>query len=197
MGRIAKITNQQILDAAREIFLEQGFGASTLEIAQKAGISEASIFKRFSTKEELFLASMGIPEKSPWGKKLDAVVGKGNLKQNLSDLSLEILEFNRQVMPRLMMLRSRGNLLPEMFNRADSRPSRDLKTFTKFLEKEIENGRIRPCDPQTIAMILLGSLMNFVFLEQMHPKGDVPADEQKFVQNLVEIVWQGISPMVD
>jgi hypothetical protein len=70
-----------------------------------------------------------------------------------------------------------------------------LKTFTKFLEKEIENGRIRPCDPQTIAMILLGSLMNFVFLEQMHPKGDVPADEQKFVQNLVEIIWQGISPI--
>ncbi|MEO3704046.1 helix-turn-helix domain-containing protein [Trichormus azollae] len=31
------------------------FGASTLEIAQKAGISEASIFKPFSTKEELFL----------------------------------------------------------------------------------------------------------------------------------------------
>jgi AcrR family transcriptional regulator len=174
MGRIAKITNQQILDAAREIFLEQGFGGSTLEIAQKAGISEASIFKRFSTKEELFFASMGIPEKSSWVKKLDALVGKGNLKQNLIDLSLEILEFNRQVMPRLMMLRSRGNLFPEMFNRADSRPSRDLKTFTKFLEKEIENGRLRPSDPQTIAMILLGSLMNFAFLEQMHPKGACP-----------------------
>lgn len=194
MPRTPKITNEQILDAAREIFLEQGFGASTLEIAQKAGISEASIFKRFSTKEELFFASMGIPEKSPWGKKLDALVGKGNLKQNLIDMSLEILEFNRQVMPRLMMLRSRGNLIPEMFNRADSRPSRDLKTFTNFLEREIAQGRLRPCDPQTIAMILLGSLMNYVFLEHIHPTGERPTDELLFVQNLIEIVWQGISP---
>jgi AcrR family transcriptional regulator len=197
MARTPKITNQQILDAAREIFLEQGFGASTLEIAQKAGISEASIFKRFSTKEELFFASMGIPEKSPWGQKLEALVGKGKLKQNLIQLSLQILEFNRQVMPRLMMLRSRGKAIPEMLHRADSRPSRDLKTFTHFLEREIEQGRLRPCDPQTLAMMFLGSLMNFVFLEQMHPEGDVPVDEKMFVQNLVEIVWQGISPIED
>lgn len=195
MARIAKITNQQILDAAREIFLEQGFGASTLEIAQKAGISEASIFKRFSTKEELFFASMGIPEKSPWGKKLNTLVGKGNLKQNLVELCLQILEFNRQIMPRLMMLRSRGNAISEMLSRADSRPSRDLKTFTNFLEKEIEQGRLRSGDPKTIAMILLGSLMNYVFLEQIHPTGDVPADEQTFVHNLVDIVWEGIAPI--
>lgn len=195
MARTPKITNQQILDAAREIFLEQGFGASTLEIAQKAGISEASIFKRFSTKEELFFASMGIPDKSPLGQKLDALVGKGNLKQNLRDLSLEILEFNRQVMPRLMMLRSRGNWLPEILKRVDSRPSRDLQIFTNFLEREIEQGRLRSSDPKTIAMILLGSLMNYVFLEQMHPSGDAPTDEQIFIQNFVEIVWEGIAPI--
>ncbi|MFM2062771.1 MAG: hypothetical protein RLZZ507_2441 [Cyanobacteriota bacterium] len=197
MARIPKITNEQILDAAREIFLQQGFGASTLEIAQKAGISEASIFKRFSTKEELFFASMGIADKSPLLKELDTLVGKGNLKQNLIHLCLQILELNRQIVPRLMMLRSRGNALPEMTNRPDSRPIRDLKTFTNFLAREIEQGRLRPSDPQTTAMILLGSLMNYVFLEQMHPTGDIPADESIFVQNLVEIVWQGIAPTQD
>ncbi|WP_338026860.1 helix-turn-helix domain-containing protein [Trichormus azollae] len=157
MARTQKITNQQILDASREIFLQQGFGGSTLEIAQKAGISEASIFKPFSTKEELFFASMGIPEKSPLVKELEALSGKGNLKQNLIQVCLQILEFNRQVVPRLMMLRSRGTAMPEMINRPNSRPSRDLKIFTNFLEKEIEQGRLRPRDPQTIAMILLGS----------------------------------------
>ncbi|TAE55700.1 MAG: TetR/AcrR family transcriptional regulator [Nostocales cyanobacterium] len=197
MARIPKITNQQILEAAREIFLEQGFGASTLEIAQKAGISEASIFKRFPTKEELFFASMGIPEISPLGKKLDALIGKGNLKQNLIQLSLEILEFNRQVMPRLMMLRSRGNAIPEIFTKEDSPPSRDLQTFTKFLEQEMAQKRLLPGNAQTIAMILLGSLMNYVFLEQMQSPEGIPADDQNdinFVQNLVEIIWQGISP---
>lgn len=197
MARTPRITNQQILDAARDIFLQQGFGASTLEIAERAGISEASIFKRFSTKEELFFASMGIPEKSPWVQKLDVLVGTGDLKQNLIQLCLQILELNRQVVPRLMMLRSRGNAIPEMINKLNSRPSRDLKTFTNFLAREIEQGRLRPSDPQTVAMILLGSLMNYVFLEQMHPAGDIPRDETIFIQHLVEIVWQGIAPISD
>jgi AcrR family transcriptional regulator len=45
MARPPKITNEEILAAARQVFLEQGEGGSTLEIAEKAGISEASIFK--------------------------------------------------------------------------------------------------------------------------------------------------------
>ena len=53
------ITSQLILDASRGIFLQQGFGGSTLEIAQKAGILEASIFKPFSTKQELFFCVNG------------------------------------------------------------------------------------------------------------------------------------------
>lgn len=55
MARSRSITDEQILEAARAVFLEDGFSASTLEIARRAGISEASIFKRFSTKENLFL----------------------------------------------------------------------------------------------------------------------------------------------
>jgi AcrR family transcriptional regulator len=45
MARIPKITNEQILEAAREVFLEKGFSGSTLEIAARSGVSEASIFK--------------------------------------------------------------------------------------------------------------------------------------------------------
>jgi AcrR family transcriptional regulator len=197
MARTPKITNEQILDAAREIFLQQGFGASTLEIAQKAGISEASIFKRFSTKEELFFASMGIPERPPWVQELDSLSGKGNLKENLIHLCLQTLEFHRQVMPRLMMLKARGNLLPEMASVIKSKPIREVKVFTNFLAQEIEQGRLRSSDPQTIAMILLGSLMNYVFLEQMHPAEVIKIEEAIFVQNLVDIVWQGIAPIQD
>ncbi len=99
---------------------------------------------------------MGIPEKCPLPKELEAFSGKGNLKKNLIQVCLQILEFNRQVVPRLMILRSRGTAIPKMINRPNSRPSRDLKIFTNFLEKEIEQGRLGPRDPQTIAMILLG-----------------------------------------
>ncbi|MBW4644369.1 MAG: TetR/AcrR family transcriptional regulator [Goleter apudmare HA4340-LM2] len=198
MARIPKITNQQILEAARNVFLQKGFSGSTLEIAQRAGISEASIFKRFSTKEELFFAAIGIPDKPLWIQELNSLLGKGDIKQNLIQICHQILEFHREVMPLLMMLRSRGKALPEMGLESESKPVRDLKILTGFLEHEIKQGRLRACEPKTIAHTLLGSLMNYVLLEQMlsPPESitDLSKDDSFFIQSLVEIIWQGIAP---
>lgn len=212
MARTPRITNQQILEAARQIFLQQGFGASTLEIAQQAGISEASIFKRFSTKEELFFAALGIPEKPPWVNELESLCGQGNLKENLINICFQIMEFYREVLPLIMMLRSRGNALPELGGK-EPKPMRDVKVLSAFLEREINQHRLRPCEPQTVAHILLGSLMNYVFLEQMSSpvsmptaelpigtylnSGDSATEISVFVLSLVDVVWQGIAPSQD
>ncbi|MEH2002506.1 MAG: TetR/AcrR family transcriptional regulator [Nostoc sp.] len=212
MARIPRITNQQILEAARQIFLQQGFGASTLEIAQQAGISEASIFKRFSTKEELFFAAMGIPEKPQWVNELESLCGKGNLKENLIKVCFEIMEFYRQVLPQIIMVRSRGNAMSELGGK-EARPMVDVKVLTAFLECEINQDRLRPCDPQTVAHILVGSVINYVFLEQMSSQVSIPTTElaigtylnsgvpatevSVFVLSLVDILWQGIAPRQD
>src|SRR5581483_8742883 len=46
-----------ILDAALGVFAEHGLhGASTEEIAQRAGISQPYVFRLFHTKKELYLA---------------------------------------------------------------------------------------------------------------------------------------------
>lgn len=47
-----------VLEAAREVFAEHGLsGASTDEIARKAGISQPYLFRLFRTKKELFIAT--------------------------------------------------------------------------------------------------------------------------------------------
>jgi AcrR family transcriptional regulator len=48
---------EEILDAALEEFAERGFhGASTEDIARRAGISQPYVFRLFGTKKELFKA---------------------------------------------------------------------------------------------------------------------------------------------
>ena len=48
---------EEILDAALTVFAESGFaGASTEEIAARAGISQPYVFRLFGTKKELFKA---------------------------------------------------------------------------------------------------------------------------------------------
>src|SRR5919202_2825159 len=48
---------EEILDAALQEFAERGlYGASTEDIARRAGISQPYVFRLFGTKKELFKA---------------------------------------------------------------------------------------------------------------------------------------------
>lgn len=50
-----KITEQALLKAAEEVFLEKGFtGAKTMDIAERAGVSHTMLHYYFRTKEQLF-----------------------------------------------------------------------------------------------------------------------------------------------
>ncbi|MFF5216356.1 TetR family transcriptional regulator [Micromonospora sp. NPDC000442] len=55
-------TRDAILDAARAVFAERGFDASTIRaIAASAGVDPALVHHYFGTKEQLFLAAMRFP----------------------------------------------------------------------------------------------------------------------------------------
>ncbi len=57
--KTAEERREQVLDAALDVFAEHGLsGASTDEIARKAGISQPYLFRLFHTKKELFIASV-------------------------------------------------------------------------------------------------------------------------------------------
>jgi AcrR family transcriptional regulator len=55
----AEERREQVLEAALDVFAEHGLsGASTDEIARKAGISQPYLFRLFRTKKELFIMAM-------------------------------------------------------------------------------------------------------------------------------------------
>ena len=52
-----EVRREEILDAAVTVFAEKGLhGASTEEIAKRAGISQPYVFRLFGTKKELYMA---------------------------------------------------------------------------------------------------------------------------------------------
>lgn len=52
----AERNRERIVAAAREVFAEQGLGASTNEIARRAGVGVATLFRRYPTKDDLVSA---------------------------------------------------------------------------------------------------------------------------------------------
>jgi AcrR family transcriptional regulator len=50
---------QKIIEAAREVFMEQGYsGARTKEIADRAGVTEAFLYRHFESKDDMYAAAV-------------------------------------------------------------------------------------------------------------------------------------------
>lgn len=201
MPRRPTITNEEILEAARQVFLEQGIGASTVDIAEKAGISEASIFKRFATKQALFEAAMDIAEKPKWLKALAKQTPSENFKAELTDICKQMLASYQEMVPRVMMIMGQGNMPP--LPPVPPPPLRDTRLLAEYLEGAIALGYLRPCSSIAVGHLIVGAMMNYVIvsnvtitnlsaLESFLVPEAIAADQ--FVTTLIEVLWQGIAP---
>jgi AcrR family transcriptional regulator len=200
MPRPPKITNEEILAAAREVFLAQGESGSTLEIAEKAGISEASIFKRFSTKQALFLAAIGISETPQYVKLLSSQTPTVEIRSELTEICTQMAEFYQEVMPRvIMMMTQTKSSLPPLV----PPPLRDSQLFAGYLDRAISQGLLKPCDSMTVAHAIVGAVQNYSMTQTIATKIPFPlpfilpklksVEPQTFVHNLIETMWVGIA----
>ncbi|MEZ6127616.1 MAG: TetR/AcrR family transcriptional regulator [Planctomycetaceae bacterium] len=73
MARPRTISDDQILQTARDCFLEHGPSVATDVIAERLGVSSQALFKRFHSKHELMLAAIA-PERPA---RLDSAGGSG------------------------------------------------------------------------------------------------------------------------
>ncbi len=195
MARIAAITDQQILDAARDAFLAEGFQASTIEIARRAGVSHGTLFKRFVTKDDLFRAALGLPPDPDWLVGLAKSVGQGDLHDNLETLVQHIMASFAEILPRLVALRARGFAAdPGHHVDPDSPPARFIRAFSAYLQAEMDLGRARRCDPDILAHALLGPAVNFVVIETLGSDEVLRPTRDEFAARLIDLIWRGIAP---
>ena len=195
MARPAAITDEQILDAARDAFLAEGFQASTSDIAQRAGVSHGTLFKRFPTKDDLFRAALGLPPDPDWLLGLADRAGQGDLHQNLQLLVQQIMTLFAEILPRLVALRARGFAsLPRDNLDPDSPPARFVRALSTYLQTEMDLGRARRCDPDILAHALLGPAVNFVMIETLGADEVPRPSREEFAARLIDLIWRGVAP---
>ena len=196
MARRATIRTDEILQVAREVFLQRGADAPTAEIARRAGVSEGSIFRRFPTKQELFLAAMGMDTDPPWLEELEQLA-TDDVRQELCDLALHIIDSVREMVPRMMLLWSSRELGGQIMRDQAGSPRRKLVALTDYFDRQMRAGRMRMAHPEICARIFVGSIFNFAFLEAMGIEVHGPIDAKTYVQSLVDTLWQGLAPQTE
>lgn len=198
MGRPRSIDDATIIRAARDVFLEKGFSATTSEVARRAGVSEGSIFNRFGSKRQLFQRAMQMSVgEEPWLSSLPERVGTGDVREHLIEVGEQGIAFFRKMMPLMMMGWSNpaaSGRKPEAMGPGKA-PLVAIRKIGGYLEAEMAAGRLRRVDAEILARTFLAGLTNYAFFEVLlKQQGQLPLPVGMYVRGLIDVLWNGVSP---
>ena len=194
-------TRERIVDAAARVIRTLGLArATTKEIAREAGFSEATLYKHFRDKEDLFLHVMRerLPELVNTLKELPSRAGQGAVRDNLEEVARRAAEFYELGTPIASSLFSDPELLArhrETIGSDQAGPHLGNELLAAYLRAEQDLGRVRPeASPEAAASLLLGACYQRAFL--MTFLGEDPFDQppDRFAKDLVDTLLQGLSP---
>ena len=193
MSRRTTITDEQIIEAARSVFLAEGYGAQTSKIARVAGISEGTIFKRFPTKAALFMAALDLHVEANWHKLARDLAVEWRGLDGLTLLFEELLSFFYDLVPRMMtVLGSAMRAESPIWSDADSPRQRDQKILSALFQAQIDAGRMRKVDPEDVANLIMGAMIHHVIVSMDLRKPLTPTDIRNIASTTVDLIWSGI-----
>lgn len=177
---------------ARSLFLKEGAKASTRTLAQLAGISEAVIFQRFGTKQDLFFAAM-VPPKAQIAVMFNVKPGKKQVTTNLKAISLEIIAYFREVMPIFLSLISHPSFDMQTFLQCHTMPAVQIeRELIAYLTAEADLGRIHSDKIAVAASVLFSHLHNLVLSETIGAHQSIDTD--RAISEAIVVLWQGLEP---
>jgi hypothetical protein len=83
--------------------------------------------------------------------------------------------------------------IPELAARAADLQKMMLTFLSAYIQKQVDLGRLRPCNPQTAARNFIGSLMIYTLSSEVFPwLRDGLAPSQEFTQQAVDTFLMGL-----
>lgn len=193
MVRPRTISDQQILETALHHFLEQGPSVSMDVIAADLGVSPQAILKRFSTKQELLIASVrpcGLPS---WHTLVEQGPDTRPFDVQLSQLLTELAQFFVVVVRKMELLRWSGISIQQVMATLDEPPPvRDIQSISGWLRRAWESGMIREVDFEATAMFVLTSMHGPAMLREFLGKNPTAHSQHEYISQYVDLLLRGM-----
>lgn len=196
MVRPRQVSDEQIRDAAREVFLEHGPTASLELVAERLGVSAAALFKRSGSKHQLLLRALSPPEKPAWLERAASGPDDSDARAQLSALALDILSYFEDMVPCMAMLAASGISPMQVVARQSPVPTpiRAQRAVVAWMQRAQDRGLLRVQDPHALTFALLGALhMRAFTLHVARAHADLGTREA-YVADLIDSLWQGMAP---
>ena len=184
MARPKSITDDEINEAAREVFLAHGPSAPVKLIAKKLGVSHAALFARSGSKEQLMLDALcpGQPRALEW---LAQDPPHADTRARLIAILLDLMRFLQQVVPNLVILKAAGRATSDLPEGSTPPPVALRAALSCWLERAIEQGAIDAVATAPVAEGLLGAMEARCFNGYLGGEAFAPGEDEAFINELV------------
>ncbi len=188
-----KIRKAKIAHSAAKLFSEKGFsGTKTREIAEKAGVSEALIYKHFPSKEDLYAAILA--EESPVPHLLAQVRGLAEERQDeavFRMIAKTIVEGapDAHLMKLILYSALENHELSDMFFQNHIKVFYDF--LANYIQKRIQEKVFKPVPPLVAARAFMGMLIYHRLLTVLF-RASLPQSPAEIVETFVPIFLQGL-----
>jgi len=179
MQKRGQAAKNAIVDAAADAFREEGYRAASMDaIAQKAGVSKATVYAHFESKDTLFQATVRrfvtpILKLLPGADPVEDV--RAELIHFAETFSEILLTPEKADWDRMMVATSKQfpKLARSYF---EAGPQKALNRLAKFLKAQEEAGNISVPDPEFSAEMFCGMLFGTRILRNLILSESPPTD---------------------
>jgi AcrR family transcriptional regulator len=210
MGAIATIKAQarmtgedrrrQIVDISAELFSRKGFnGTTTKEIADRAGVSEAIIFRHFPNKRALYSAIIDYKTRQTselMQERLKEAASRKDDRAFFLTLALEMLNAhtsNPMLMRLLMFSALEGHELAEMFFQSTAQEVRN--SVLRYIKQRVSDRAFRAVDPKVCSRAFVGMILFHAQVRVIYKNtscDDIKLSNKQMAERFVDIFLEGI-----
>ncbi|RKH60980.1 TetR/AcrR family transcriptional regulator [Corallococcus interemptor] len=188
MSRPPRVTDLQIDEAARTVFLAQGPSAPLQDIAKRLGISQPALLHRVGTKEALMARALRPVPPTALALLEPGPRANASIEAQLLEALLHHRDFLRQRVPWLFVLHY-SVLGGARAMHLDTPPPVALREgLTKWLARAKRAGRVDLAEPRVAAEALCGALEARCFNAHVGGATYAPGEDEAVLRQLIRVL---------
>jgi AcrR family transcriptional regulator len=182
-----------ILDVAAGLFARFGFRkTSVADIIRDAGVARATVYKYFSTKEEIFYAVIRREMQDMLHRVREEVEKESTTRGRLRAAVLtHNAEIRKKVNVYRLTMEVLSNAIPRGGNEVEDLACEALKIYEWVLSEGVRSGEIVVDDIETTSWTIM---LAFEGIFIMTVTGQIEERMLGVIDTLLDIIWNGLKP---
>lgn len=191
----ARDTVDKVLQAATELIAERGYAATTTRaIAERAGVNEVTLFRRFENKLGILRALGQQWAQDQAGIAIAATSDADDVRTTLTELARREIVSASKTGGAALRLAFEAQTVPEVGALLAEGPRKNMEGLAAYMRHHQKTGTLRAdLRPEVLAEAFFSLTSSYVMYRYVMGAGERPKDpiSDPTIDQLIDLFWSG------